>query len=85
MPSIVKVIRRDDKSKYAMDIIAFQLWYAKDCPGWTWGETISANNHLPSLLVILWRYINDCVKPQLLKRLEEEKKRQQARATAITD
>jgi len=80
MPSIVKVIRRDDKSKYAMDIIALQLWYAKDCPGWPWGEVVSANNHLPTLLIILWRYINDCVKPKLLREIEEQKRRQQARA-----
>jgi len=60
-----------------MDIITFQLWYAKDCPNWPWGEVVSANNHLPTLLIILWRYLNDCVKPRLLKQLEEERKRQQ--------
>ena len=80
MPSVVKVVRRDDKSRYAMDIIAFQLWYAKDCQSWAWGEVISANNHLPTLLIILWRYLNDCVKPKLLKEIEEQKRRQQARA-----
>jgi len=73
----VRVIRRDDKSRYAMDIINFELRYAKDCQGWPWQTYISANNHLPTLLIILWRYLNDCVKPQLLKQLEEEKKRQQ--------
>jgi hypothetical protein len=77
MPSVVKVVRRDDKSKYTMDIIALQLWYAKDCQGWPWGEVISANNHLPTLLIILWRYINDCVKPKLLREIEEQRKRQQ--------
>jgi hypothetical protein len=84
MPSIVKVIRRDDKSKYAMDIIAFQLWYAKDCQVWAWDEVISANNHLPALLVILWRYLNDCVKPRLLKQLEEQRKRQQQTRVSYT-
>jgi hypothetical protein len=81
MPSIVKVIRRDDKSKYTMDIIAFQLWYAKDCPDWQWPEVVSANNHLPALLVILWRYLNDCVKSRLLKEIEEQKRWQQARVS----
>ena len=53
----VKVIRRDDKSRYAMDIINFELMHVKDdCPDWPWPTYISANNHLPSLLVILWRY-----------------------------
>jgi hypothetical protein len=85
MPSVVKVIRRDDKSKYAMDIIAFQLWYVKDnCPGWTWGEVVSANNHLPTLLIILWRYLNDCVKPKLLREIEEQRKRQQQVRPAYT-
>jgi hypothetical protein len=72
----VRVIRRDDKSRYAMDIISFELRYVKDdCPNWPWDKVISANNHLPTLLVILWRYINDCVKP-----LEEQRKRQQQQA-----
>jgi hypothetical protein len=74
----VKVVRRDDKGKYAMDIIAFQLWYAKDCQGWPWGETVSANNHLPTLLIILWRYLNDCVKPQEQRRRQQQ---QQVRPT----
>jgi hypothetical protein len=53
----VKVIRRDDRSRYAMDIISFELMHVKDdCPDWPWPTYISANNHLPSLLVILWRF-----------------------------
>jgi len=57
MLSIVKVVRRDDRSKYAMDIVSFELKYVKDdCPDWGWPEVISANNHLPALLIILYRY-----------------------------
>jgi hypothetical protein len=75
----VKVVRRDDKGKYAMDIISFELREAKDdCPGWPWGEVISANNHLPTLLIILWRYLNDCVKPQEQRRRQQQ---QQVRPT----
>jgi hypothetical protein len=72
----VRVVRRDDKSRYAMDIISFELRDAKDdCPDWPWPTYISANNHLPSLLVILWRYY------QCKERARQQRQQQQVRPT----
>jgi hypothetical protein len=85
-PSAVKVVRRDDKSRYAMDIISIELQYARDCTNWQWPEAVSANNHLPTLLVILWRYYNDCAKTQIIRlrklREQEEQRRRQQQAYA---
>jgi hypothetical protein len=67
-----------------MDIISFELMYVKDdCPDWPWPTALSANNHLPSLLVILWRYYQckERARQQRQQQLEEEKRRQQARYT----
>jgi hypothetical protein len=73
----VKVVRRDDKSRYAMDIISFELRDAKDdCPDWPWPTNISANNHLPTLLVILWRYYQCIAKRQ--QRQQQQVTRQPA-------
>jgi len=58
----VEVVRREDKSRYAMDIMEIHLVKVRDkeCK-FKWGEVLSASNHLPSLLVILWRYYQECI------------------------
>jgi hypothetical protein len=61
-PDAVEVIRREDKSRYAMDIMEIRLIKVREreCK-FAWGESLSASNHLPSLLVILWKYYTQCV------------------------
>ena len=61
-PDAVEVIRREDKSRYAMDIMEIHLVKVRDkeCK-FKWGEVIPASNHLPTLLIILWRYYQECI------------------------
>jgi hypothetical protein len=61
-PDAVEVIRREDKSRYAMDIMEIRLVKVRDkeCK-FKWGEVLSASNHLPTLLIILWKYYQECV------------------------
>jgi hypothetical protein len=61
-PDAVEVVRREDKSRYAMDIMEIRLIKVREreCR-FAWGEVIPASNHLPSLLVILYRYYQECV------------------------
>jgi hypothetical protein len=61
-PDAVEVVRREDKSRYAMDIMEIRLVKVRDkeCK-FKWGEVLSTSNHLPSLLVILWKYYTQCV------------------------
>jgi hypothetical protein len=61
-PDAVEVVRREDKSRYAMDIMEIRLVKVKEreCR-FEWGEVIPASNHLPTLLVILWKYYTQCV------------------------
>jgi hypothetical protein len=58
-PDAVEVVRMG-QTKYAMDIVEFKLLQARECR-FKWGEVLSASNHLPSLLVILWKYYTQCV------------------------
>jgi hypothetical protein len=58
-PDAVEVVRMG-QTKYAMDIVEFKLLQARECR-FAWGDVLSASNHLPTLLVILYRYYQECV------------------------
>jgi hypothetical protein len=58
-PDAVEVVRMG-QTRYAMDIVEFKLLQARECK-FKWGEVIPASNHLPTLLIILWRYYRECI------------------------